>query len=179
MSELCEIRKRMTSCLKSQIDSGLENLNAEEAGAAADIIKDLAEAEYYETVTKAMQKGEKFHYGEDNSEVMDRMGYRPNVMRKPYVDQEPYIDEYLNERMGYVPTMSEGGHNYGKGYSHYRSAKRHYTETKSPQDKERMTTSIQEHLNDTMFTFREMMKDADPNLKQKMKAELTALVNEI
>lgn len=73
-----EIIEKLTECAKAEMDKkGIEELDAEEFGKATDIIKDLAEAMYYRTLTEAMKESE---YGEDYDEYgpMDdgRRGYR-------------------------------------------------------------------------------------------------------
>ena len=130
------------------------------------------------------------------------MGYRP------YFDKEPYLAGYLNDpdfddimrgnvRMGYPNDMepfrmdnrrtsdNKRGYDddwddeYGRPYNEYRKAKRYFTETKSMNDKQRMEEHANKHMNETIGTFREIWKDADPNMKKKMKADLTTLVNEM
>ena len=73
-----EMIEKLTECAKSEMDKkGIEEIDTEEFGKATDIIKDLAEAMYYRTLTKAMKESE---YGEDYDEEgpMDdgRRGYR-------------------------------------------------------------------------------------------------------
>ena len=73
-----EMIEKLTECAKAEMDKkGIEELDAEEFGKATDIIKDLAEAMYYRTLTEAMKESE---YGEDYDEYgpMDdgRRGYR-------------------------------------------------------------------------------------------------------
>lgn len=68
---------------------------------------------------------------------------------------------------------------YGRPYNEYRKAKKHYTQTNSPQEKESMKTHAHEHLADTLNSAREIWKDADPELKKRMKADFTALLSEM
>lgn len=44
---------------------------------------------------------------------------------------------------------------------------------------ERMRQSTTEHMADTMATLREMWDDADPDLRKRMKADLTKLTQEM
>lgn len=50
---------KMLECLAEkslcEIEKGIENVNTEEMGEVIDMIKDLSEAEYYATITKAKQ----------------------------------------------------------------------------------------------------------------------------
>lgn len=73
-----EMIEKLTECAKSEMDKkGIEEIDTEEFGKATDIIKDLAEAMYYRTLTEAMKESE---YGADYDEYgpMDdgRRGYR-------------------------------------------------------------------------------------------------------
>lgn len=66
-----------------------------------------------------------------------------------------------------------------KEYNEYKRAKRHYTTTKSPADKQQMDEHMTKHMNQAMDSFREMWKDADPTMRKRMKADLTALIGEM
>lgn len=70
--------EKLSECAKVQMDKGIENIDAKEMGEVAEIIKELAEAEYYAKISKAMDEAE---YGEDYDymgayEDHDRKGYR-------------------------------------------------------------------------------------------------------
>lgn len=66
--------EKLTECAKVELDKGIEKIDTEEMSKVAEIIKELCEAEYYATVTKAMEE----HDFEDEEEIMDegRRGYR-------------------------------------------------------------------------------------------------------
>lgn len=72
-----EMIEKLTECAKYELDKGVEAVDTKEMGEVTDIIKDLAEAMYYRTLTEAMKDSE---YGEDYDEYgpMDdgRRGYR-------------------------------------------------------------------------------------------------------
>lgn len=193
---ICEMKEKLMDAAKAKLDMGIANVDCHEMGAAIDMIKDLAEAEkscleahYYKTVVEAMEEG-----GEE------RLGYtrprEPWTKRfKPMVDQEPYIDEYLDQhagrydmRMGYEDTpprndrgefRRENDSRYGRAYRDYQSARRHYTTTNSPMDKEAMTTHATEHVADTIATIREIWRTADTDLKKRMKTDFTNLLGEM
>lgn len=188
---ICDIKERMTSALKTELDKGIEHLNAKEAGEVADIIKDLAETEkycfeacYYKTVIDAMEEGK------DPEWENDRMGYMPSDrnwkrMRKPMVDQEPYIQSYLDDQEDRIDKSpdrrwdKDGDDRYGKSYQEYQMAKRHYTRTNSPEDKDAMESFANKHVSDAITTIRDIWKNADPELRRRMKMDLTNLTNEM
>lgn len=66
--------EKLSECAKCELDKGIEKIDTEEMSKVAEIIKELAEAEYYASVTKAMEE----HDFEDEEEIEDegRKGYR-------------------------------------------------------------------------------------------------------
>lgn len=204
LDELCELKEQMIDWIGTYIKSGPDHIDIKELGEAVDIVKDFAETEkycreacYYKTVTEAMEEESEMEEG--------RFGYNRSHMSngqfaskgrgtmygyRPMVDQEPYVDAYLhdpnfarNMRMGYREMVGnnydQNNSRYGASYNNYREAKKHYTQTNSASDKAEMETFSNEHLADVSTTLREMWKDADPNLRKRMKAELTGLVGEM
>ena len=75
-----EMLEKLTKCAEMEFEKGLENVDTAEMGAVADIMKDLAEAEYYAKISKAMDEAE---YGED----YDFGGAYEEDMRKGYRGQ--------------------------------------------------------------------------------------------
>lgn len=83
------------------------------------------------------------------------------------------------QSMGYGPgreMMEDMDPRYGEEYNRYKKMRRHYTETKSAEDKREMSEHAEKHIHDTVDTMKDIWKDADPELKRKMKEELTKLV---
>ena len=92
--------EKLSECSKMEIDKGIENIDTKEMGEVADIIKDLAEAEYYAKISKAMDEAE---YGED----YDYMGAYDEHERKGYRGQpRDSRGRYMSRRrMGYEEPM--------------------------------------------------------------------------
>lgn len=178
IKNICSMQETLISCLKTEIDNGLSNVDADEAGKAADIIKDFSETEknlweakYYKLVCEAMEeKGD------------ERYGYTPRVRGnfhmgyKPMVDQEPYIRGYLHDP-DFERNMKQGYNEYGMPYTEYMTARRHYTETKSMNDKSQMDMHAKEHMDQTIETIEDIWDDASPELKARMKSDLKALMD--
>lgn len=72
--------EKLSECAKCEMDKGLESMDAKELGEVSEIIKELAEAEYYAKISKAMDEAE---YGED----YDYMGAYDEQSRKGYRGQ--------------------------------------------------------------------------------------------
>lgn len=165
--------------------------------------KDIWESCYYKTVVDAMKEGEEEGGWENN-----RMGYNPNrnsmgrysrgyeyprndIMRWPetmmgYSPSGAGTRSQSGSRMGYedvyarmMPTESEDSERYGREFGRYRQARRHYTETKSPEKKREMEEHAEHHMNEAVATFKEIWREADPELRQKMKTDLTKLMGEM
>lgn len=183
-SKLCEMKKTLCCWVEQQIAQGPERINAQELGEAVDMIKDFAEAEkacyeacYYKAVVEAMEE-----YEEN-----PRMGYNPNRNRKgQYSDvRHPITSE---DRMGYdgqpyehmMRDVDRDAHDvYGKEFSRYRQAKRHYTETHSEAEHQKMKEHANHHIMEAVTTLKEIWSEADPDLRQKMKNDLGKLMGEL
>ena len=136
----------------------------------------------------------------------DRMGYNPNrnakgqysrgyypgddVVRWP-VPQMGYsasegkslsasgADRDVYSRMMPMLHEDEDSERYGREFGRYRQARRHYTETRSPAEKKKMDDHAEHHMNEAIATFKEIWKEADPELRNKMKTDLTKLMGEM
>lgn len=165
--------------------------------------KDIWESCYYKTVVDAMKEGEEEGCWENH-----RMGYNPNrnsmgrysrgyeyprgdIMRWPetmmgYSPSGAGTRSQSGSRMGYedvyarmMPPESEDSERYGREFGRYRQARRHYTETNSPEKKREMEEHAEHHMNEAIATFKEIWREADPELRQKMKTDLTKLMGEM
>ena len=58
MERLEKMKEHLMGCVEGQIYGSLQDVDAKELGEAIDMIKDLAEAIYYCTITEAMVKEE-------------------------------------------------------------------------------------------------------------------------
>ena len=65
----CMIEK-LSECAKSEMESGIENVDTCEMGKVVDMMKDLSEAMYYRTLTKAMDEST----SEETLEMFERYG---------------------------------------------------------------------------------------------------------
>lgn len=205
--KLCGLKEKFTHALE-RASCDLESLSTDEAGKVVDIIKDLAQTEkycmescYYKTVIHAMHEGEG-RYGYIGRARMDDprrswkyKQYKPFVYQEPYIfdymDRMDHMPEYGGDRMGYpypsytnhtsprMPRRNEEGNRYGRSYEEYKNAKRNYTTSNSPADKDEMNSHISEHVSDTLYTMRDMWNSADTALKKKIKADFTALLGEM
>lgn len=143
MEQIKDLMKNIVSCVSAQA-THLDQADVKEMSEAMDMIKDLAMAEYYCQITKAMEDPEN-QYGEDYDENGPiRRGYSVSYPRRnmyrgydPNWDMMPmrgYSDNNMSSRI-YPDNMQMG---YYEGNGHYRngetgryeSARRGYEETK-------------------------------------------------
>lgn len=192
--KLCKAFETVVGWFENETSKGVTQVDTDELGKVADIIKDLADAKkscsetekneweqcYYAHVIMAMERA-----GDDEEGMENRYGYVPPKMNKATErsrmrqwahDPEMYNHE-MSERYGRENERSD--QRYGKPYREYLDARKHYTETKSARDKEDMEMYANEHMMDTIGTIREMYRTAEPDLKKRMKADLTKLVGEM
>lgn len=99
----------------------------------------------------------------------------------PYYPQDPrtMTPEMNNMHPHQQPNMPDMYNRYGKHYDEYTKYKRSYTDTKSAQDKDGMSRHAKEHVDDAVETMKEIWRDSEPDLRKKMKSELTALLAEM
>ena len=129
--------------------------------------------------------------GMDDYDMYDEMPYPMTGYRMGYTDGNrggnmgnssssgSYSGNYGggNSRSGYDGMRHPS--RYGESYDRYSDRRRHYHETKDAESKKQMDDSMKEYMADVMENMRDMWKDADPTLRQTMKADLTKMVQQL
>ena len=129
--------------------------------------------------------------GMDDYDMYDDMPYPMTGYRMGYTDGNrggnmgnssssgSYSGNYGggNSRSGYEGMRQPS--RYGESYDRYSDRRRHYHETKDADSKKQMDDSMKEYMSDVSENLREMWKDADPTLRQTMKADLTKMVQQL
>lgn len=193
----CMIEK-LSECAKSEMESGIENVDTCEMGKVVDMMKDLSEAMYYRTLTKAMDEStseetiEMFERYGDGRRFYDKYRYadgrfapkgrgtRRGYEEQPYYHMNP--DMYREHEPEYWRDMDRKD---GKMYytepitmeSRYDKAKRMYTETKakhnsgSVEDKQLTLKEGEKMINVIIDELMEMVSDATPEMKNMIKTK--------
>lgn len=168
------------SCEKFCLDSPDGAEMADEIKDYADALKNLYKAEYYKAAVKAMKEseeeprwGEKAGYDNWRYSSSGQFAPKGRGTRYGYVPMDMMMDPET-AHLGQMRTPMESG-----ARSRYLEARRHYHDTKDPSAKMEMDNTTMEYVNDTIHTFRDMWKDADPAMKKKMKMDLSNLVGEM
>lgn len=184
------MKEQLTSCVQGQLGD-ISKVDAHELGEAVDMIKDLAEAIYYCTITQSMEKGEEAKsQGETNI----------NYYTTPYKMMPDYRDtERMNGYM-YYPTSGNGqssavgGH--GTGVSYYTEMsgmmardprqgrspmrRRMYMEGKEMhKDANSQMKELEAYLQELSTDITEMIKDASPEERATLRQKMTTLANKI
>lgn len=203
-----EYSKRIGEHIKSCY-SDLNKMNREELEelkAWACVMKDLTEYDINKRGIEAMDEAkeeEKFYdrMGYRGRAANGRFVHRPGRGRSagytPYLHMmDDGMDDYdmydnipypmTGYRMGYTKgndrmdgMETRKPSRYGESYDRYSDRRRHYHETKDAESKKQMDDSMKEYMSDVSENLREMWKDADPTLRQTMKADLTKMVQQL
>ena len=176
MERLKHIKEALMGCIESQM-SHLEAVDTKELGEAIDMIKDLEEAMYYCTITKAMhEKG----YSEESSKY-----YRD-------MDKE-------NGRLYYTQPSGRtmGGFSGNTNWAHERAeweypmerdsregrspmSRKTYMESKEMhQPKTTQMKELEKYLQELSVDITEMIQDASPEEKSFLEKKITTLAQKI
>ena len=236
LEDIKELKCNIKSCLKNELNCGINDQNVQQIGLVVDMLKDFAEAEkccaeakYYKSICEAMDEMK-----DDGYSGSERMGYdyyrysngrfapKGHGTRRGFHDgKSPYysiddaydpsdmMEDDIRMRMGYDNqgggNRSQSGSNYGSrqstsrssmsssgsgrsqsgssrygyNYDRYDDARRNFSETKDPHHKEEMTQEALHHVKGFKESLMDIWSSSDPELKQKLKSEMSSLVNEL
>lgn len=198
--------EKLSETAKCEFDKGIENVDACEMGQVTDMLKDLAEAMYYRTLTKAMDEAEDdeimemfdrygdgrrfydhYRYSDGRFAPKGRGSYRrgydgPYWRMTPemYKDMQEYRDMDRNTgRMYYTePTMTMSESNYDR-------AKRGYIETKelhranTTQDKEAKMRGLEDYFKEISSDITGLLSDMTPEERTMLKSKISALATKL
>lgn len=195
--------EKLTECAKSQFDKGLESVDTCEMGKVIDMIKDLAEAMYYRTLTKTMDESEDeeilnmfdrygrdkrfydhYRYEDGRFAPKGRGTYRRNYDEPMWhmtpemyrdMDREPYGRMYYTE-----PTHMHDSREGKSGMS-----RRTYMDTRdahkanTQQDKEAKMHDLEAYMRELSDDLTELIADMIPEEKNLAKSKLSTLVSKM
>lgn len=105
-------------------------------------------------------------------------GYTPTHPMNPHM---PMMDHEEHESMGY-PNMSKSRMGYPmdtQPYHEYDKARKHYHETKDANEKMKMEHHADQYIHDVSDSIRDMWNDATPEMKKKIKGDMSKLLAEM
>lgn len=202
MEELKRMKEALINCVQGQIYGNLETVDAKELGEAVDMIKDLSEAIYYCTITKAMQEEEKGGEKEGKGQHGARY-YKDNLTP---MHRNPYPVEYYDPRYRPEYTMyNDGRMTAGEGhaqamrgyrdgmviypYEHdmedphaghsWKRRKMYMKGKQSGHDKSQQMKELEHYMQELSTDITEMIIDASPEEKQMLQQKLNTLATKI
>ena len=189
MERLKQMKENLMACVSSQVCGNLAQVDTKELGEAIDMIKDLEEAIYYCTITKAMEEKpehEVHHQGAPQQQYYTTEKVYPQDMGRTngrmYYDGnggstgttgggngsnsyfEPmYMTDYRDMREGNSPI-------YRKMYME--SKEMHHDKTKQMQE-------LEDYMQELSKDITDMIKDASPEERQLLHQKLTTLASKV
>ena len=139
MEKLKQMKEALVGCVQGQVYGNMDKVNAEELGAAIDMIKDLSEAIYYCTITEAMEEEGEGKEGKGKHGAMYYSRTMPMYhMPYPIEMYDPRYRERYNSNAMYAQNSgnsSSNGSNGGSGGNNARGGgSRGYHEGMIPMD---------------------------------------------
>lgn len=201
----CMIEK-LSECAKSEMESGIQNVDTCEMGKVVDMMKDLSEAMYYRTLTKAMDESnleetlemferygdgrrfyDKYRYADGRFAPKGRGTYRRGY-DEPYYHMNP--DMYREHEPEYWRDMDRKD---GKMYytepitmeSRYDKAKRGYEESKmthkdnTPEHKQAKMKDLEMYLKELSEDVTQLLADATPEERSMVKNKMQVLTQKL
>lgn len=189
MEQLKHMKETLIGCIQAQM-SHLDTVDTKELGEVIDMVKDLEEAIYYSTITKAMEEkseGKEYHYyTEYRHPEKERDMDRENG--KMYYNMMPTT--YSNGN-GNGSSMSSG--NGSRNYSEFEypmmrdsregrspMSRKTYMESKEMhQPKTTQMKELEKYLQELSSDITEMIQDASPEEKSFLEKKISALATKI
>lgn len=176
MERLKYMKNALMACAESQM-SCLETVNAEELGEVIDMIKDLEEAMYYCTITKAME--DKEHEKSNGNSEQHHHYYteyrdidRPNG-KMYYPENGEHTGERTYMEWDY-PSMRDKRE--GRSYI----SRKTYMEAKEMhQPKTTQMKELEKYLQELSSDILEMIQDASPEEKSFLEKKISTLATKI
>lgn len=186
-------------CIQAQVGQGLQNVDTKELGEAIDMLKDMEEAMYYCSITKAMEESKEEEKYRNKYFSM----YPP--YNRMYNDGENYNRMY-NDGGNYNKMYYDGGGRQGGGnrsdgrsrnyhdgeYYPYPTEIRDYREGRSPvtrrnymeskelhHDKTKQMQELEKYMKELTDDVLEMINGASPEEKQMLSQKLTTLATKV
>lgn len=197
MERLKQIKESLVSCIQSQI-THLDSVDTEELGDVIDMVKDLEEAIYYCTITKAMEEGDK---EERSKYFLDyKYPYKDDYTMYPYREERDldrglgrmyYNGNESNSKGRSSNSQSEGNNSYDKvlewpsemrdrreGKS-WRSRKSYIESKEMHHEKSEQMKELEKYMQELSSDIIEMIEEATPEEKQFLSSKISTLASKI
>lgn len=201
MERLKQMKENLMACVSSQVCGNLAQVDTKELGEAIDMIKDLEEAIYYCTITKAMEEKpehEIHHQGAPQQQYYPTMRVYPQDDNMGRISGRMYYDGNGsnsgngggNGSNSYYSNGGNGGSNYFEPMymTDYRDMRegnspiyrKMYMESKEMHhDKTKQMQELEDYMQELSKDITDMIKDSSPEEKQLLHQKLTMLASKI
>ena len=179
MEQLKTIKDSLIGVIQGQMGH-LEQVDAKELGEVIDMVKDIEEAIYYCTITKAMEEKEK-----SGGERVHHHYYNRDMDKE---EGRMYYDNNMGGFSGNTSSNSGSRHYTELEYPMMRDSRegrspmsrRTYMESKEMhQPKTTQMKELEKYLQELSSDIVEMIQGASPEEKQLLKSKLTTLISKI
>ena len=192
---LKSMKNQLTNCVQGQFGD-LSKVDTKELGEAVDMIKDLAQAIYYCTITDSMEKVDENKYRQGDTNI--------NYYTTPYMKVYPDSNREMERMNGYMyyPSNGGGGNRAGNmsggsnGVNYYTQMpqmmvrdprqgrspmrRRMYMEGKEMHnDTNSQLRELEAYLQELSSDITEMIKDASPEERATLHQKMMTLANKI
>lgn len=175
MEKLCQIKNCLIALVEQQM-ANPQQADTHEMGEVIDMIKDLAEACYYESIVDAMvESKEEEAYG---ISMMKDPHKRKNLY--PYYGDKHYTKDYDGGYNGYSYTGIGGMNDDNKKMGHSPMKRKSYIESKERHmDQALQMRELEDYAQELISDLMEMIQDATPEEKQLLQRKIATLATKI
>ena len=181
MKRLHHMKETLMACVEAQM-AHLDQVDTKELGEAIDMIKDLEEAIYYCTITKAMKEEDEEEKKIPHQQQMYNNGgnggsnyYTPMYYPPMYNDGQTHaMNNWSNDNMR-MGQHQMRDHREGKSPMH----RRMYMEGKQHNDSQQQMKELEDYVHELTEDIMEMIEDASPEEKQLLRQKITTLSTKI
>ena len=180
MKRLCHMKETLIACVEAQM-AHLDQVDTKELGEAIDMIKDLEEAIYYCTITKAMKDDEEEKKMPHQQQMYNNGGdggsnyYTPMYYPPMYNDGQTHaMNNWSNDNMRMGQHQMKDPR---EGKSPVR--RRMYMESKQHNDPQKQMKELEDYMYELTEDIMEMIEDASPEEKQLLRQKITTLSTKI
>lgn len=174
------MKDQLMSCVQGQLGN-IEKVDAHELGEAVDMIKDLAEAIYYCTITDSMEKSEENSKSKSETNINyyttptggggRGINYYPDQNRTNYYPEQGRVNYYTQ-----VPSDMRRDPRQGRSYIR----RRMYMEGKETHnDTNSQLQELEIYLQELSSDITEMIRDASPEERAMLHQKMTTLASKI
>lgn len=186
MENLKKMKECLTGMVEGQIYGNIDKVDAQELGAAVDMIKDLSEAIYYCTITQSMEEGSgkerskhgTMYYPSSPVEYYDPR-YRSGSMYTSRIMPEPRYHDgtYRNGEM--MPSYESPSRPQSMNEGRSGQRRKMYMEGKGLRDKTKQMQELDAYMQELANDMTEMIHDASPEEKTFLQQKIATLASKI